>query len=171
MFCLFLFLGAENLIFLGLKLLHEFLQHFFQKINFLSRLGDGAVPFEVSFPFFSHFFVFVIPFFHFPPIFFFFSVFLEKCVYFSFFSMCMPLLAFVLGFNKRCFLRSRYSQRHKAGSLGLGWATFWGEHDSTPQNGVEAPLSRLDYCCCFGHELPKPQCVCPLVIEGSQKIP
>ena len=29
--------------------------------------------------------------------------------FFLFFSECVPLLAFVLGFNKRCFLRSRCS--------------------------------------------------------------
>ena len=43
--------------------------------------------------------------------FFFFSVFFhEKCVsFFFFFSFYMPLLAFVSGFNKRCFFRSRCS--------------------------------------------------------------
>ena len=42
----------------------------------------------------------------------------------------MPLQAFVLGFYKRCFLRS--------GIAGIGLGHLLGrEHDSTPQSGVE----------------------------------
>ena len=75
----------------------------------------------------------------------------------------IPLLAFVSGFNKRCFFRSRCSMEMCVlttwcGIAGIGLGHLRRrEHDSTPQSGVEAPrllkrsLPRLYYCCFFGH--------------------
>ena len=80
---------------------------------------------------------------------------------FLLFSRYMPLLAFVLGFNKRCSLRSRCSMEMWCGVLttwsgiaGIGLGHTHGrEHDSTHQSGVGAlrlfkrALPRLYYCC------------------------
>ena len=69
------------------------------------RAVSGGNPFEASFPFFSCFsFLFFIF-----PIFPLFLFFLKNVFLFSFFSMYVPLLAFVSEFNKRFFLRGRCS--------------------------------------------------------------
>ena len=77
MFFLFLFSGAQNLIFwpqIGVRFLATFLEK-----NNLSRLG--WYPFEASFPLFLFFF---FKFFQFLM----FSVFLEKCVFLFFLNIC-----------------------------------------------------------------------------------
>ena len=71
-------------------------------------MGLGVAHLRVTslscFRFFSSFFfMFFIPFFSF----FHFPIFLKNV--FLLFFKCMPLQAFVIGFNKRCFLRSRCS--------------------------------------------------------------
>ena len=96
----------------------NFFLSFFFNFSFLFDLfffflfwpGRDVYSFEASFPFFLPFscfpFLFSFIFFHFP-----FSVLLEKMcfVFFPLFFKYMPLPAFVLGFYKRCFLRSRCS--------------------------------------------------------------
>ena len=73
------------------------------------------------------------------------------CLFLDLFSFnYMPLLTFVSGFNKRCFLRCM--EMWCLDDIGrVNWD--WVEHASTPQSGVEAPclkkrsLSGLYYCC------------------------
>ena len=78
--------------------------HFKNHVFEPSRVVE--VPLLRPFSLFSYFSLVFHLFFHFPI----FSVFLEKCVSFLFFfSKYLPLLAFVSGFNGRCFLRSRCS--------------------------------------------------------------
>ena len=148
--CLFFFifssLGWSKSFFLA-SISSRFLTTFLFTNHFFSRLGEYTL--EASFPFFYPFF-FVFHFFLFPIFFF---VFLKNCVSSSLFVLrYLPLKAFVvLGFNKRCFLRSRWFMEMWclddmwSGIAGIGLGHLLGrEHDSTPQSGVEAP--RLSYC-------------------------
>ena len=99
-------------------------------------------------------FLFFLPFI--PPLFFLF-LFLGSCSSFLSFSFSFSsffkknyffvfsFLAYVSGFNKRCFLRSRCSMEMwcpddigQDSWIGLG-RLLGGEHASTPQSGVEAP--------------------------------
>ena len=127
---LFLLLGAENLFF-GASIASLVLISF-QKIKFLSRLGEGT-PLRSLFLFLIIFSCFhFFHFFHFPifPFFFLKNVFL--------FSLKMPLLTFVTRFNKRSFLRSRCSMEMWClDDIGRGsWDWVGGEYASTPQSGV-----------------------------------
>ena len=94
--------------FSGPQLLHDFLQHFFQKINFLS--GFGRVPPLKLFSFFHIFSCFFIFLFSFSK-FFYFSAFLENCVpsLFCFFPNMCRFKHLYLGFTKDVSLRSRCS--------------------------------------------------------------
>ena len=85
----------------------SFLTTFLFKQSFFCAVSGGeGVHLQGLFSFFLIFHV--CQFFHFPNFPFF--VFLVKCVsFFFFFSIHMPLLAFVSRFNKRCFLRGRVS--------------------------------------------------------------
>ena len=139
----FSFLCDENLIILGLNCFANSYNISFEVNNFLSRL-EGYTPLRPLFLFLI-FHVFH-SFYSFLQISLFFC-FLEKlCFVLLFFSVYMPLLAFVLGFTKICFLHSRCSVEmwclDDIGRDSWDWVappTWEREKNSTPQSGVQAP--------------------------------
>ena len=112
LFLSFSFLGSsKSVFFFGLNCFKISCNISFK--NFEPSRGVPPHPFESSFPFFLLFSRFSFLFLSFILQFFKFFSFLAKCVssffLLLFFFLIMSLVACVLGFKKRCFLRSRCS--------------------------------------------------------------
>ena len=109
---LFLFVGCSKIcFFLGLNFVTLSLHIFHKEFNCSARLGEAHVLFEASFHFSPPFFL----------LFLFFFLFLFLKMFFFVFSF----LAFVSGFDKRCFLRAPWrcgvlTTEGGIASIGLG---------------------------------------------------